>query len=125
MLATRIAWPIRVIGEEQIRMAVAGYDSMFNHPVSRSLAGAMGKKKGEGLADNFFGEAADQTGAIAAGARRLDRPGPRLTAAASHVHKGDRRGFNAYKRAVASETAKLAQRPDHVEDRHAPSRSTT
>jgi hypothetical protein len=33
-LATRIAWPVRVIGEEQIRMAVAGYDSMFNHPIS-------------------------------------------------------------------------------------------
>lgn len=34
-LVTRIAWPIRVIAEEQIRMAAAGYDSMFRHPLSQ------------------------------------------------------------------------------------------
>lgn len=28
----RVAWPVRVIAEEQLRMAAAGYDSMFNHP---------------------------------------------------------------------------------------------
>ncbi len=30
----RPAWMVRVIGEEQLRMAAAGYDSMFNHPAS-------------------------------------------------------------------------------------------
>ena len=30
----RMAWTARVIGEEQVRMAAAGYDSMFNHPLS-------------------------------------------------------------------------------------------
>lgn len=30
----RGAWTVRVIGEEQVRMAMAGYDSMFHHPIS-------------------------------------------------------------------------------------------
>jgi len=30
----RAAWTVRVVGEEQLRMAAAGYDSMFNHPLS-------------------------------------------------------------------------------------------
>ena len=42
-LVTRIAWPIRVIGEEQIRMAAAGYDSMFKHPLSH-IADAFSRK---------------------------------------------------------------------------------
>jgi len=29
----RIAWPIRVIGEEQLRMGAADLDSLFNHPL--------------------------------------------------------------------------------------------
>lgn len=34
IVLARIAWPIRVIGEEQIRMAAHGRQSMFNHPIS-------------------------------------------------------------------------------------------
>lgn len=30
----RAAWTVRVIGEEQVRMAAAGYDSMFKNPLS-------------------------------------------------------------------------------------------
>src|SRR5690606_36263910 len=30
----RAAWTVRVVGEEQVRMAAAGYDSMFRHPLS-------------------------------------------------------------------------------------------
>ena len=33
MTLLRIAWPIRVIGEEQVRGAAAGLDSLFSHPV--------------------------------------------------------------------------------------------
>ncbi len=29
----RLAWPVRVIGEEQLRLAAAGLDAMFNHPI--------------------------------------------------------------------------------------------
>lgn len=33
MTLLRVAWPVRVIGEEQLRMAAAGYVSLFNHPI--------------------------------------------------------------------------------------------
>lgn len=33
-LVTRPAYPIRVVGEEQLRMAAAGFASMFRHPIS-------------------------------------------------------------------------------------------
>jgi hypothetical protein len=33
-LITRIAWPVRVTLEEQLRMAAVGMDSMFQHPLS-------------------------------------------------------------------------------------------
>lgn len=51
-LITRIAWPIRVIGEEQIRMAAAGYDSVFRHPMSFIAWGAGRQARGE--ADNWL-----------------------------------------------------------------------
>lgn len=34
MVLLRLAWPIRVIGDEQARMGAAGYDSMFTSPLS-------------------------------------------------------------------------------------------
>lgn len=34
MQLMRLAWTARVVGEEQVRMAAAGYDSMFKHPLS-------------------------------------------------------------------------------------------
>lgn len=33
-LVTRIAWPMRVVGEEQLRMGAVGLDSMLTHPIS-------------------------------------------------------------------------------------------
>lgn len=42
----RGAWTVRVIGEEQIRMAMAGYDSIFHHPL-RYIAWAAAKKEGD------------------------------------------------------------------------------
>lgn len=39
----RLAWPIRVIGEEQLRMAAAGFDSAFHHPLSY-ISWAIGRK---------------------------------------------------------------------------------
>lgn len=53
----RPAWPVRVIGEEQVRMAASGLDSAFNHPV-RWIAWAMGRRGGEGLKGGF--EEADE-----------------------------------------------------------------
>jgi len=34
LVLLRLAWPVRVIGEEQLRMAGAGLDSLFSHPIS-------------------------------------------------------------------------------------------
>lgn len=34
LVLIRGAWPIRVVGEEQLRMAAAGFDSFANHPLS-------------------------------------------------------------------------------------------
>lgn len=34
IVLARIAWPIRVIGEEQVRMAAHGRANMFSHPIS-------------------------------------------------------------------------------------------
>jgi hypothetical protein len=34
LVLLRLAWPVRVIGEEQLRLAGAGLDSLFSHPLS-------------------------------------------------------------------------------------------
>ena len=43
MALARPAWPVRVVGDEQLRMAVHGMDSVFRHPMSW-LAWATGRK---------------------------------------------------------------------------------
>ena len=59
-LITRIAYPVRVIGEEQFRMAGAGYDSLFSgHPIAW-LASAIGVRgKGATTSDDFARAAAE------------------------------------------------------------------
>lgn len=47
MVLLRVAWPIRVIGEEQFRLAASGYAGAFNHPLSW-WAWAMSKKAPKG-----------------------------------------------------------------------------
>jgi hypothetical protein len=42
----RGAWAVRVLGEEQIRMGMAGYDNIFTHPLSY-IGFLLNKKKGE------------------------------------------------------------------------------
>lgn len=50
----RGAWSVRVLGEEQLRMTAAGYDSVFNHPI-RAVAFMFGldphSKLGRRIAD--------------------------------------------------------------------------
>jgi len=43
VLITRLGWPIRVIGEEQVRMAASGLDSTFHHPL-RWVAWVVGRR---------------------------------------------------------------------------------
>jgi hypothetical protein len=54
----RPAWTVRVIGEEQLRMAAAGYESMFRHPFSY-VAWATGRKGGTDLTGEALTEAED------------------------------------------------------------------
>lgn len=52
----RVAWPIRVIGEEQARGAVAGLDTFFSHPLN-AIGYMMSDPKG-----NFLQKAAGKLG---------------------------------------------------------------
>lgn len=54
LVLLRIAWPVRVIGEEQIRMAMMGLDSAISHPIqylSMVISGSDSK-----WLDNLFSE---------------------------------------------------------------------
>jgi hypothetical protein len=56
----RGAWTVRVIGEEQLRLAAAGMHSMFRHPIAH-LNVAVGQKGGlvdDNLMDSLQGQAA-------------------------------------------------------------------
>jgi hypothetical protein len=107
-LITRIAWPIRVIGEEQIRMATAGYDSMFNHPIS-FIAGIMGKKGATDIKGDFLSEAAEMKAATVRGhgdwVDRAITTGHKTTYSKS-IHERDR-----YVRSLGAEITKLANDP--------------
>lgn len=56
----RGAWMLRVIGEEQVRMAMAGYDSLFHHPISYLAQVARHGGEGSGAEKNLLAWAADQ-----------------------------------------------------------------
>jgi len=60
MTLLRVAWPIRVVGEEQVRMAASGLDSMFNHPF-RWISWAIGRTGKSGVfgAERLLDEAVD------------------------------------------------------------------
>lgn len=49
----RLAYPVRVVGEEQFRMAASGLNSMFNHPISY-IAYAVGRKSGADVFDTAW-----------------------------------------------------------------------
>lgn len=51
----RLAWPVRVIGEEQVRMAASGLDSAFRHPL-HWLALATGRKGDIDVTGRAFAE---------------------------------------------------------------------
>jgi len=107
-LATRIAWPVRVIGEEQIRMAVAGYDSMFNHPIS-FIAGRIGKKRGTDIKGDLLSESKELKAAT------VQSHGGWIERAARTPYKRpyykSPHEMKPYKRAWASEIVRLANDP--------------
>lgn len=66
MQLLRLAWPVRVIGEEQVRMAASGYDSMFRHPLSY-IAYVTGRKGAIDLTGDALREAEDFRAALTHG----------------------------------------------------------
>ena len=58
LVLLRVAWPVRVVGEEQIRMAAAGMTSMVSHPI-QAIAWTFSKKAG---ASDILGNAIDMAG---------------------------------------------------------------
>jgi hypothetical protein len=63
MVLLRGAWTVRVIGEEQVRMAASGLDSMFSHPMSW-IAYATKKKGDLDLTGKSFEDIADDVTAF-------------------------------------------------------------
>src|SRR5690606_13313674 len=53
----RPAWPLRVVGEEQFRIAAAGFDSAVSHPMSY-VAMVMGYRR-DGRLRRLIGDAGD------------------------------------------------------------------
>jgi hypothetical protein len=84
----RGAWPVRVVGEEQLRMAARGWDSIFKDPLSY-VAWAVARK--EGAIGTPFDEMADFQAARARGNAGWfgDTPGRVRTAKQKVYQKGD------------------------------------
>jgi hypothetical protein len=80
----RVAWPVRVVFEEQLRMAAAGFDSMFSHPISW-FAYAFGGKMNKTLMGDSL-EVAARKGTFT---RIIDfRPNGKLTEFEDALAKG-------------------------------------
>jgi hypothetical protein len=59
----RGAWTMRVVGDEQARMAGAGYDNMFTHPLS-FISWRLGRRGGTDLQGDAFSEASEHIQAM-------------------------------------------------------------
>lgn len=64
----RGAWTVRVVGEEQVRMAAAGMDSLISHPL-RAIAWAAGRRGASDVLGEAF-DAADDASEFAAALSR-------------------------------------------------------
>lgn len=138
MVLLRGAWTVRVIGEEQVRMGAAGYNSVFRHPLSaiamvvgsdkRSLEGLGGFERLRAGAANTIEAPARAVGLSGRGASGLtgeafDRTVDEFAAAMSTKGGGWRdrvirvgkrnvdRSEEDYAEALADEIAKLANDP--------------
>lgn len=55
LVLLRVAWPVRVVAEEQVRMGAVGLDSAVNHPL-HWIGIAMGRKLGSDIYGDAFTE---------------------------------------------------------------------
>ena len=113
LVLLRVAWPVRVVGEEQARMSAAGLGSMFSiapgsghHPLSY-FAMMMGRK---GMVDVKGGEIAAAEEFMQAMARRANFDGE-MGAAGSRYWTKIRRGDADYADALVGELNMLWSDP--------------
>lgn len=103
----RGAWTIRVVGEEQVRMAMAGQASVINHPI-QAIAWAVQRRGGR----DVLGEGFDATDDAADFARALTRRGDNWRDRVSmYGQVSSRRGGKGYGAAGGNELAKLHADP--------------
>lgn len=56
LVLLRVAWPVRVIAEEQVRMMAAGLDGIWNHPL-HSIMHSFGRRLGTDVLETPFEDA--------------------------------------------------------------------
>jgi hypothetical protein len=107
MQLIRGAWTVRVVGEEQIRMAAMGQKSIINHPI-QAIAWAIGRRGHTDALGKHFDPTDDATELAQALTRRGDNwRDRRMRWAQTNV----RQGSEAYGEAGARELAKLHADP--------------
>lgn len=108
----RGAWTLRVVGEEQIRMAAAGLDSMFKHPLS-AIAVATGRKGNMTLTDDAAGldELTEFTEALSRRGGAVRGAGSARGGKVRSGHTVYRKGEQGFTAAWAGELASMAQDP--------------
>lgn len=105
MALLRAAWTIRVVGEEQVRMAAAGMSSVFHHPISH-LAMVIGKHGDVGIEGDELLRSAEGIAALGQGSA-----GWRNRARVAGKTLFDRERDVEYPRAWADELAQLFTDP--------------
>ena len=102
MQLLRIAWPMRVLGEQQFRLAAAGYDSPMQHPISY-LAAVVSEGP-----DGWFHKVVGETTGPMDEARNFARWGR------ANVHKGTAKAVNAVSKATRGLTPTAGYRHTDV-----------
>lgn len=102
----RFAWTVRVVGEEQVRMAAAGMSSLFHHPISH-IALVAGKRGAIGVEGDDILRSAEGVAALAKGSAGWRN---RLTVAGKTVFDRDRNPAE-YVRGWADELAQMHTDP--------------
>lgn len=110
MQLIRAAWTVRVIGEEQLRMAAAGYDSMFKHPGS-FIAHRIGKKGHIAPGGGLIDEANELKAAKSIGHGGWADHATVPTGIKTTYHKSDIHNQDRFVDSWASELGRLAHDP--------------
>ena len=105
LVLLRGAWTVRVVGEEQVRMGAAGFDSVFRHPLS-AIAFVTGRKGATSLTRETFDDAVEE---FAASQSR--RGGPWRDRIISAGKRPVARGEDAYAESWGAELLQLESDP--------------